>query len=242
MGASSPPTIAIPRQLGLFSGGGPMVSCPLHPQRVELGGGSWLEYQPSWLSGDDTLFDRLMLSSVWRRHERPMYERIVAVPRLTSHVALNALDAPEPHRLLARLSRLLSDHYGRTLTSASLTLYRNGQDSVAPHGDKLGPLIDDSVLAIVSLGGPRRMLITRNRDSMSQGISAQPERLTFHLGGGDLLVMGGSCQRTHRHSIPKVAKANPRISIVFREPLPGVQSEWEPAWMAAAPGLPPGGP
>jgi alkylated DNA repair dioxygenase AlkB len=34
---------------------------------------------------------------------------------------------------------------------------------------------------------------------------------------GDLLVMGGSCQRTWEHSVPKTSKAcGPRISIQFR--------------------------
>jgi alkylated DNA repair dioxygenase AlkB len=28
--------------------------------------------------------------------------------------------------------------------------------------------------------------------------------------------MGGSCQRTWQHSIPKVARAEPRISLTFR--------------------------
>jgi len=40
--------------------------------------------------------------------------------------------------------------------------------------------------------------------------------IPFHLGGGDLLVMGGTCQRTWRHGIPKVAQAGPRIALMFR--------------------------
>jgi len=30
--------------------------------------------------------------------------------------------------------------------------------------------------------------------------------------------MGGTCQRTHQHCVPKRAHAGPRISVMFREP------------------------
>ena len=45
---------------------------------------------------------------------------------------------------------------------------------------------------------------------------AGPSR-SFHLGHGDLIVMGGSCQRTWEHAIPKTARpVGPRVSIQFR--------------------------
>ena len=40
--------------------------------------------------------------------------------------------------------------------------------------------------------------------------------ISFALGRGDLVVMGGTCQRTWRHGIPKVADAGPRIALMFR--------------------------
>src|SRR5436853_211630 len=36
------------------------------------------------------------------------------------------------------------------------------------------------------------------------------------LGWGDLVMMGGVCQRTWEHSIPKVASAEPRIALMLR--------------------------
>ena len=42
------------------------------------------------------------------------------------------------------------------------------------------------------------------------------DSLAFELGHGDLLVMGGSCQRTWEHAVPKVAHAGPRLSVQFR--------------------------
>src|ERR1017187_1894040 len=41
--------------------------------------------------------------------------------------------------------------------------------------------------------------------------------LRHDLGHGDLLVMGGSCQRAWEHAVPKTARpAGPRISVQFR--------------------------
>jgi hypothetical protein len=41
--------------------------------------------------------------------------------------------------------------------------------------------------------------------------------LRFEVGHGDLLVMGGSCQRTWEHAVPKTSQpVGPRISVQFR--------------------------
>jgi alkylated DNA repair dioxygenase AlkB len=43
------------------------------------------------------------------------------------------------------------------------------------------------------------------------------QSLRFPVGHGDLIVMGGSCQRTWEHAILKTARpVGPRISIQFR--------------------------
>ena len=41
--------------------------------------------------------------------------------------------------------------------------------------------------------------------------------LSFAVGRGDLMVMGGACQSTWEHGVPKVAHAEPRIAVMFRE-------------------------
>ena len=47
------------------------------------------------------------------------------------------------------------------------------------------------------------------------GVIDRRQELPF--GHGDLLVMGGSCQRTWEHAIPKTARTvGPRISVQFR--------------------------
>jgi alkylated DNA repair dioxygenase AlkB len=98
---------------------------------------------------------------------------------------------------------------GSPRRTTGICLYRDGRDSVAWHGDTIGRhSADDTLVAIVSLGETRRFLL-RPKDG---GATRK-----FALGHGDLLVMGGSCQRTWEHSVPKTTRpVGPRISIQFR--------------------------
>jgi len=165
-----------------------------------------------------------------------MYDREVEVPRLVARAPSRGPMA----ELLRRLSSTLSERYRRSLRGASLdnislAYYRDGNDSVAFHGDKVGRLANDTIVATVSVGAPRRFLLRPNphterntnphterstdRDAGRESSAGGPS-LAFDLGWGDLFVMGGSCQRTWLHAVPKRAHADPRISIMFRPPLP----------------------
>ena len=140
-----------------------------------------------------------------------MYERVVDVPRLTAELPA---DGPG-HPLLERAADALSRRYNLALCHISLAYYRDGRDSVAWHGDRLGRLVDDTVVAILSLGEPRRFLMRPAAGGASRA---------FNLGWGDLLVMGGSCQRTWQHAVPKTALAGPRISVQFRPSMDDTES------------------
>jgi alkylated DNA repair dioxygenase AlkB len=140
-----------------------------------------------------------------------MYERVVAVPRLLCFYD-EGEELPDP--LLVEARDALDAHYAAELrerfVTAGLCLYRDGQDSVAWHGDRIGRgSSEDTMVAILSLGTPRPLLL---RPARGGG-----PRLRHDLGHGDLLVMGGSCQRTWQHAIPKSAcPTGPRISVQFR--------------------------
>ena len=161
----------------------------------------------------DLLFERLVDAVPWRAERRTMYDRLVAVPRL---LAFYGAGETLPDRVLAEARDSLGVHYrgtpGADLQTTGLCLYRDGGDSVAWHGDTIGRgAVEDTVVAILSLGGPRRLLL-RPRGGTGGG-----RAIRFELGGGDLVVMGGSCQRTFEHSVPKTARPTaPRISIQFR--------------------------
>ncbi len=172
-------------------------------ERLGLGDGAWVDYLPHWLSGHQAVYRDLVRCADWKHERRLMYERSVDVPRLTAPAPTEGHSA----ELLLDLSAALAGHYAVTFDGMSLAWYRHGKDSVAPHGDRIGRLCDDTVVAIVSVGTPRRFVLR----PLAGGRS-----LTFSPGWGDLLVMGGSCQRTWLHSVPKCARADPRISIQLR--------------------------
>lgn len=195
-------------QQALFGVGPPRIDSSFRSIRhLRLGEGAWVEHQPRWLSGGAAVFEHLHETTQWQAHQRPMYDRVVDVPRLTASLPVHG----PGHPVLDEAARCLSDRYELHLDRISVAWYRDGNDSVAPHGDKMGPLVFDTVIAIVSLGGPRRFLIKPRSASRS---------LVFVLDCGDLLVMGGTAQHTCQHGVPKVAHANPRIAVVFRPALP----------------------
>ncbi|MER5432532.1 alpha-ketoglutarate-dependent dioxygenase AlkB [Streptomyces sp. NPDC002588] len=180
--------------------------------RTRLGAGAWIDVLPGWLSGSDILFEHLASEVPWRAERRRMYDDVVAVPRL-----LAFYDAGEelPHPVLEEARRALSAHYaeelGEPFVTAGLCHYRDGRDSVAWHGDRIGRgAREDTMVAIVSVGAPRDLLL---RPAHGHG----GETLRRPLGHGDLIVMGGSCQRTWEHCVPKSARAaGPRVSIQYR--------------------------
>ncbi|MFC9633400.1 alpha-ketoglutarate-dependent dioxygenase AlkB [Streptomyces mirabilis] len=179
-------------------------------RRTVLGDGAWIDLLPGWLSGADALFARLVDEVPWRAERRQMYEHVVDVPRLLAYY--RAGDAL-PHPILDEARQALSAHYARELgepfTTAGLCYYRDGRDSVAWHGDRIGRgAREDTMVAILSVGAPRDLLLRPRRGG---------ETVRRPLGHGDLIVMGGSCQRTWEHAIPKTARAaGPRISVQFR--------------------------
>jgi alkylated DNA repair dioxygenase AlkB len=180
-------------------------------RRAALSGGAWVDVRPGWLRGADTLFQRLVATVPWQAERRWMYERVVDVPRLLCHYGEGA-ELPDP--ALAEAKRVLDRHYGPELgepfRTVGLCYYRDGRDSVAWHGDTIGRgSTEDTMVAILSVGAPRALLL---RPRAGGGRS-----LRYELGHGDLLVMGGSCQRTWEHAVPKTARpVGPRISIQFR--------------------------
>jgi alkylated DNA repair dioxygenase AlkB len=179
-------------------------------RRTPLAHAAWVDVRPGWLSGSGTVFGALLESVPWRAEKRHMYDKVVAVPRL---LCFYGEDAPLPDPALAAARQALNAHYGAELgepfRTAGLCLYRDGRDSVAWHGDTIGRgRSQDTMVAILSLGTARPLLLRPRHGGPS---------LRFEVGHGDLLVMGGSCQRTWEHAVPKTSQAvGPRISVQFR--------------------------
>ena len=179
--------------------------------RRPLSRGAWVDHLPGWVTGSDAVLDVLLGDIGWREDRRQMYEREVAVPRL---LRWYGDDEPLPHPLLIAAREMLNRHYGPELgepfVTAGMCLYRDGRDSVAWHGDRIGRgSTSDTMVAIVSFGSARPLLL--------RPAGGGAPSLRFPLGHGDLVVMGGSCQRTWEHCVPKTTKAvGPRVSVQFR--------------------------
>jgi alkylated DNA repair dioxygenase AlkB len=185
---------------------------PLRPERVPLSRGAWVDVQRGWLAGSAPLFTRLAQAVPWRAERRRMYDRTVDVPRLLCFYGENApLPDPVLDECRAALSGYYAEELGEPFVTAGLCFYRDERDSVAWHGDTIGRgSWQDTMVGIVSLGEARPLLL-RSRADKGAGT------LRYNLGHGDLVVMGGSCQRTWEHAVPKSARpAGPRISVQFR--------------------------
>lgn len=189
-----------PSLLGLEAPGYDLAK--VRPSRRFLGRGAWVDTWPAAVVGSEALFDEILGRAPWSSHERPMYDRMVREPRLTTRRWDN------PPELISRMGEELTGHYGCDLGVISANLYRNGDDSVAWHGDRVGRVRAETVVVILSLGAPRKFLMRPKGGGPS---------VRFIPLAGDLLVMGGTCQRTWEHTVPKCASAGPRISVMFRE-------------------------
>jgi alkylated DNA repair dioxygenase AlkB len=174
--------------------------------RTPLDADSWVDHCPGWMAGSDGAFEELLRDVAWSQRRRWMYDRQIDEPRLTSwqRVEENVTLRPE---WLEEARASLSSRYGVRFDSVGINLYRDGADSVAWHRDRIPPEIVDPIVALVSLGQPRKFLLRSRGGGKS---------LAFRLGRGDLLVTGGQTQRHFEHSVPKVKGAGARMSLAFR--------------------------
>jgi alkylated DNA repair dioxygenase AlkB len=140
----------------------------------------------------------------FEQRDRWMYTQRMVEPRLTA-------EYPEvgnaPQAMLQQIASALSEHYSVTYRSLWINLYRDQRDSTAWHGDVIGKVQEQSTVPVLTLGATRRFLI--------RPADGGPSRV-FRPVSGDLIVMGGRCQRDWRHCVPKQTEpAGPRISINF---------------------------
>jgi alkylated DNA repair dioxygenase AlkB len=193
-----------PYQTTLLGGGEPGVAAGATIERVDLGGGAWVDLGREWLQGGDTLLGALVERVPWQHHRRWMYDRVVDDPRLSCFADPGA---ERSHPALGTARRALEAHYGVRLRGPAFNYYRDGQDSVAPHADRELRELDDTIVAILTVGARRPFLLKAKAGGPSRDLAP---------GCGDLLVMGGATQRDWEHAVPKVRHAGPRVSISWR--------------------------
>jgi alkylated DNA repair dioxygenase AlkB len=173
-------------------------------RRVSLDSTSWVEHVPGWLSRNEVLLEELVRVAEWEQRSRWMYTKQVEEPRLTAE--FHDL-ARAPSTMVRRIGAALSAHYAVNYDSAWLNLYRDHHDSTSWHADKPPSRSEHAIVPVLSLGETRRFVIRPKGGG----------RMTsFTVRGGDLIVMGGRCQRDFEHAVPKEQKpAGTRVSVNF---------------------------
>jgi alkylated DNA repair dioxygenase AlkB len=165
-------------------------------------------YWPACIAIDlaQAWFDAMRRDVAWRSDRRLMYDREVDVPRLMASYRLDQEDLPSS---IAAAATVVRETVPVAFNSVGLNLYRDGSDSVALHHDRLGELVPGQPIALLSLGGPRRMTIAcKDRARRSIRIDLDP---------GSLIVMDYASQLHFLHGIGKTrSPVLPRISLAFR--------------------------
>jgi alkylated DNA repair dioxygenase AlkB len=189
--------------------------------RIQLDDTSWVEHVPGWLGGDAELMATLMEQAAWEQRSRWMYTRMVTEPRLTAeYPVIDSASQPA----LRYLTEVLSAHFRQPYARLWMNWYRDNNDGTGWHADRPVSKLAEAVVPVLSLGAARRFLIRPQGGGASTAIVAN---------GGDLVVMGGRCQKDYQHCVPKQKQpARPRLSLNFSVPVV------DPADAPGGPGYP----
>lgn len=194
--------------------GGPHVDRGAAIERLDLGDGAWVDVGRSWLVGADGLFGHLRDEVAWQTSRLFRYDHAVEERRVGSWWKPGT---PLPHPALAEATRTLQHRYSARFDGFSMIQYRDGHDGQAFHRDTDMKWLDDTVIAILSLGATRPWLL-RPRSSRHDHSPGRGATHDLAPEPGDLIVMGGRSQADWEHSVPYLGAqaVSPRISIQWR--------------------------
>lgn len=182
-------------------------------ERLHLDDSSWVDVARGWITDSRALYEAATVGFEWRAGRVFRYDRWVEEPRLGAYWTLG--DEPlDP--VLTEAHRSLQHRYRVRFDGFALAWYRNGSDSVAFHRDREMRWLDDTVIAVLTLGA-RRPFLLRPRDGRYDHSEGHGVTHDLSPEGGDLIVMGGACQSRWEHSVPKAdPRTAGRISLQWR--------------------------
>lgn len=183
-----------------------------------IGDGAWISYVPAWLDAEEghRLLAELLGGVPWEQRPIFAFGEPIVQPRLMGwggelpyrYSGQTLEPRPLPGCLEPLLARV-SEAVGVPFNHVVFNRYRDGQDNIAYHADNEPELGRCPVIAAVSLGVRRKLVITPKRK--------RSVKRTHNLDHGSLFVMGGSMQHTWRHAVPKQASVTgERINVTFR--------------------------
>ncbi len=185
-------------------------------ERIQLDETSWVDVARGWLADADadTVFGALRDGVAWQTSRLYRYDHWVEERRLG---AVWRSGHPLPHPTVAEVHRHLQHRYGVRFDGFGLIQYRDGNDGQAFHRDTDLRWLDDTIIAVLTLGA-RRPWLLRPRTSRYDHSETRGAVIDIAPGPGDILVMGGRCQADWEHAVPYRPReaVNTRISIQWR--------------------------
>ncbi|RUR33995.1 alpha-ketoglutarate-dependent dioxygenase AlkB [Vreelandella andesensis] len=110
---------------------------------------------------------------------------------------------------LQEIKQVVESHCGDVFNSCLCNFYHSGAEGMGWHSDAEKDLVENGVIAALSLGGERKFLFKHKGTG---------EKASLVLEHGSLLIMKGSTQANWLHSLPKTKKdVEPRVSLTFRQ-------------------------
>ncbi len=184
------------------------------PRRIELDANSWVDWVDGFAVNASDAFETIHDETAWQTTAVLRYDRYVEEQRLSAGLRTGS------STLLRQTDLQLRSRYRSEFSGTAAILYRDGNDFQGLHSDREMRWLDNTLVAIVVLG-ERRPFVLRPRvrwlDAVDRPVPGDgPGDVTLLPGDGDLLVMGGRCQRDWLHGVPKVATKLPRISLTWR--------------------------
>jgi alkylated DNA repair dioxygenase AlkB len=203
-------------------------------ERIALDGTSWVDVSRNWVSGSQRLFNELLTTVPWQTTQLFRYEQFVEERRLSSGWRRGR---PLPHPALAEITRTIQRKYRVEFPSFGIIQYRDGNDGQGFHRDTDMRWLDDTVIAVLTLGAKRPWLLrprenrytndldstgvppqSRFGNSNSVGVGTKGATHDLSPACGDLLVLGGRCQADWEHSVAYLRSLDVgvRISLQWR--------------------------
>jgi alkylated DNA repair dioxygenase AlkB len=167
----------------------------------------------------DEILQQLIANTEWRQDSIVVWGKMYQQPRLLAWYGDSGSEytysgitlSPMPWtELLLDMKKRVESVTRESFNSVLLNYYRDNRDSMGFHSDDEPELGEEPVIASVSLGEERTLVLKHKIDKL-----AKPVRL--RLASGSLLLMKGDTQRCWKHGIAKeTRRCGARVNLTFR--------------------------
>jgi alkylated DNA repair dioxygenase AlkB len=183
--------------------------------RTDLGGGSWVDVARGFLTEPDEVHRIVGEATRWSPERTFHYDHWKESNRLGSSWRRGD---PVAHPVLLDAHRWLQHRYNVRFEGFALVRYRDEGDGQGFHRDREMRFLEDTVIAVLTLGGTRPWLLRPREHRDRHGLENRGATHDLSPASGDLLVMGGRCQADWEHSVPPVRGRHleDRISLQWR--------------------------